>query len=152
VILSGVLCSCTAQAAPELSWQTGIGVQQENIQEFSSQGAHLLTEEGICRRCLLQAAHNGRSSACRCFARHGRGRIDYNGQTQSGSPVNSTTEYRDSRLGGFVAWRSATRSKHCWALNANGEIVALPVRPRRLHSMKPIASIWQRLGTLDASS
>jgi len=92
-----------AEPAP-VQWDISAGVRQRTLSEWSDGGARLLTEKGALARVQLDAqlAAPG-SPGLALEAAVADGRLDYEGRTQAGAPLATSSRHRENEL--VLRWR-----------------------------------------------
>lgn len=100
------LAAASAEAAQPSSveWGLSAGVRHRTLREWSDSGSRLLTERGALPRLQLDAQLAApRAPALALEAAVTDGRLDYEGRTQSGSPVETTSRHSERELN--LLWR-----------------------------------------------
>lgn len=92
-----------AEPAP-VQWDVSAGVRQRTLSEWSDRGTRLLTEKGALARLQLdaQVAAPG-SPVLGLEAAVADGRLDYEGRTQAGVPLATSSRHREREL--VLRWR-----------------------------------------------
>lgn len=96
--------SAQSPEAPAFSWAASAGVQQRRLVERDDSGGRLVEETGPLLRLGLDAGwrlDNG--GAVQAAAGLATGTLDYEGQTQAGTPLTTDTGHRD--LDFSLGWR-----------------------------------------------
>jgi hypothetical protein len=102
LLLTGLLLSSNVFAA---QLQLGIGLQHFNYREFDAQGSELNSEQGLLPGIDFGLTHEvGNWKFAGLFNLY-KGQVDYDGQTQAGNPLQTTTDETLWRLGGDVGRR-----------------------------------------------
>lgn len=92
-----------AEPAP-LEWALSADVRHRTLRETAANGARLLTEEGAIPRLRLSAqTADPRLAALLMEASWGEGQLDYEGQTQTGVPLSTTSRHTDREVA--LHWR-----------------------------------------------
>lgn len=101
--LAGWSAAAAAEPAP-VEWAVSAGLRHRTLTEWSDAGSKLLTEKGPMGRLALGAQVVAPAWPALDFeAALGQGRLDYDGQTQAGAPVSTTSRHTDLELGAY--WR-----------------------------------------------
>jgi hypothetical protein len=103
LVLAGAGAAPFAQAQ-DITFSGSVGLAHRKLTETTASGATLLTERGPMLQLQLRADRplaSGGALAARLMAAGGD--LDYDGQTQSGAPLTTTT--RQSELGADLLWR-----------------------------------------------
>ncbi|AEG91366.1 hypothetical protein [Ramlibacter tataouinensis] len=93
-----------APEPPVLQWNAAAGATQRRLFEESATGERLLAERGVMGRVELGASFapaNGPAFAAE--AGWAAGRLDYDGQTQTGAPLQTASRHHDADL--TLLWR-----------------------------------------------
>ena len=92
-----------AEPAP-IEWAVSAGLRHRTLTEWSDTGSKLLTEKGPMGQLQLGAQVVAPAWPALEFEAAVRGgRLDYDGQTQAGAPVSTTSRHTDLELGAY--WR-----------------------------------------------
>lgn len=87
-----------------IDWGLAAGVRHRTLTEWSSTGTRLLTEKGVVPHLRLTArTANERWPVLLMDASLGGARLDYQGRTQAGAPLDTTTRHSDRELA--LQWR-----------------------------------------------
>lgn len=101
--LAGWVAAAAAEPAP-IAWEVSAGARHRTLTEWSDAGAKLLTEKGPMAQLQLGAQVVAPAWPALEFEAGVRGgRLDYDGQTQAGAPVSTTSRHTDLELGAH--WR-----------------------------------------------
>jgi len=101
--LLGALASAPAWAQEPIEWSVGADVRHRTLSEWSN-GEKLLTEKGPVGHLLLGAQVISPAwPAVRMEASLGGGQLDYDGRSQAGTPLATTSRHTDADLA--VYWR-----------------------------------------------
>lgn len=120
-------------SASDLQWGASAGVQHRRLVERDADGGRLVKETGPMLRLAFDAQWrlpNG--GALRAGAAVAGGTLDYDGQTQAGTPLRTETDHRDLELG--AAWRPLP--PQAWG---QAWVVAKLLEQRRLIASTPAA-------------
>lgn len=102
-LAAGAACA-QAPAGPDTTWGISAGALHRRLVERADDGTRLVKESGPMLRLAFDAQWrlpNG--GALRAGAAIAGGTLDYDGQTQAGTPLRTETDHRDLELG--AAWR-----------------------------------------------
>lgn len=101
--LAGWCAVAAAEPAP-VEWAVSAGLRHRTLTEWSDAGSKLLTEKGPMGQLQLGAQVVAPGwPALEFEAAIGGGRLDYDGQTQAGVPISTTSRHADLELGAY--WR-----------------------------------------------
>jgi len=126
---------CTAAAAAEpapVEWAVSAGLRHRTLTEWSDAGSKLLTEKGPLGQLQLSAQVVAPAwPALEFEAAVGRGSLDYNGQTQAGVPLSTTSRHTDLELGAYWRPLPAAAWGEAWLglawLQARRDIASSPI-------------------------
>lgn len=97
-------CAATAAEPAPIEWAVSAGLRHRTLTEWSDTGSKLLTEKGPMGRLQLVAQVVAPTwPALEFEAAVGHGNLDYDGQTQAGVPLSTTSRHTDLELGAY--WR-----------------------------------------------
>lgn len=89
---------------PPLEWGVTADLRHRTLTEWSDAGTRLLTEEGVVPRLRLSAQSTSPSGpALLIEGSLGEARLDYEGRTQAGAPLSTTSLHSDRELA--LQWR-----------------------------------------------
>lgn len=101
--LAGWCAAAAAEPAP-IEWAVSAGLRHRTLTEWSDAGSKLLTEKGPLGQLQLSAQVVAPAwPALEFEAAVARGSLDYDGQTQTGVPLSTTSRHTDLELGAY--WR-----------------------------------------------
>lgn len=103
-LLLGASACASAQAEP-IEWSASAAVVHRALTESSADGARLLREAGNLPRVQLSAQKvmQGGAAALAAEASFTQGGLDYDGRTQTGRAVSTSTGHREAELS--LHWR-----------------------------------------------
>jgi hypothetical protein len=129
---AGAACA-QAPGGPNTTWGVSADALHRRLVERADDGTRLVKESGPMLRLAFDAQWrfpNG--GALRAMAALAGGTLDYDGQTQAGTPLRSETDHRDLELG--AAWRPLP--PQAWG---EGWLVLKLLEQRRLIASTPAA-------------
>jgi len=134
LLASGAVTVCAQPAhASNVAWGISAGVLQRRLVERDTDGTRLVRESGPMLRLAFDAQWRlANGGALRAGAAVAGGTLDYDGQTQAGTPLRTETDHRDLELG--AAWRPL--SPQAWG---EGWLVLKLLGQRRLIASTPAA-------------
>ena len=93
-----------APAAADLTWGASAGALHRKLVERADNGRRLVTESGPLLRLQVDAQLRlAGGGALRAAVGATAGRLDYDGRTQAGTPVGTTSSHRDFDVD--LGWR-----------------------------------------------
>lgn len=138
-LLSLALALMSFSASAEIRGVTAsTGVESWTWAEYDARGGQLLKEHGVVPFAEFGYTLPGNGVSHNFTAKLAAGSIDYNGQTQAGAPLDTTTRYQSIKLDYSLAYRLPTTEV---ALNAVGG-VGFEMRTRDIHN--PLLRMTQR--------
>ena len=129
--LAGWCAVAAAEPAP-IEWAVSAGLAHRTLTEWSDTGSKLLTEKGPMGRLQLGARTVAPSwPALEFEAAVGHGNLDYDGQTQAGVPLSTTSRHTDLELGAYWRPLPAAAWGEAWIglawLQARRDIASSPI-------------------------
>ncbi|HVE54082.1 MAG TPA: hypothetical protein VNB23_11930 [Ramlibacter sp.] len=139
--LAGSAAWAQAPAVSDFSWGASASALHRRLEERADDGSRLVRESGPMLRLALDAQLRlANGGALRADAGIAGARLDYDGQTQTGVALSTTTRHRDLDAG--IAWRplSAASWGEAW-------LVLRAVQQRRTIEGTAIAGGLQETST-----